>query len=134
MKKYTFTLPKNNYNSANEYKNGLMDRVINAYPWMTGKKKEEPAYNIYVKYDDRKLYDEFADAMLWLNDYAEKGAFSADYDFTDMFGTPIKIFHNFVQIGYDIIPIAPGSLDHLKKETKKTVMEIIIKIKYLRQL
>ena len=34
MKSYTFTLPKNT-KSAKTYKESLMDRVINAYPWMT---------------------------------------------------------------------------------------------------
>ena len=44
-------------------------------------------------------------------------------------GTPIKIFDNFVQIGYEIIPIATGSLNHLKSKTKKTIIDITIKIK-----
>lgn len=133
MKKYTFTIPKNN---VENYKESLMDRVINAYPWMIGKKKEEETkYNVNINFSNDTLTDDaFITAMHWLNDYAESGIFTSDYDFTDIFGTPVKIFHNFVQIGYDIIPIAPGSLNHLKKETKKTVMEIIIKIKYLRQL
>lgn len=34
MKTYTFKLPKNN-NSADIYKEKLMKRVINAYPWLT---------------------------------------------------------------------------------------------------
>ena len=57
--------------------------------------------------------------------------FAPDYmdDFEDEFGTPIRIFDNFVQIGYDIIPIMPGSLNHLKPKTKKTIIDITIKIK-----
>ena len=134
MKKYTFSFPKNENYSAKIYKESLMDRVINAYPWMIGK-KEEPIYDIKMNIEDDYLTeDAFMTAMTWLNDYAKSGIFSADYDFKDIFGTPVKIFHNFVQIGYTIIPIAPGSLNHLKKETKEKVLEIIIKIKYLRKL
>ena len=55
--------------------------------------------------------------------------FDLDYDFEDIYGTPIKIFHNFVQIGYDIIPITPGSLNYLKPETKKTIINLTIKVK-----
>ena len=34
MKTYTYTLPKDN-NSANTFKNKLMERMITAYPWLT---------------------------------------------------------------------------------------------------
>ena len=65
-----------------------------------------------------------------LDIYAKKNyPFKKDYDFEDEFGTPIKIFDNFVQIGYEIIPIATGSLNHLKSKTKKTIIDITIKIK-----
>ena len=38
-----------------------------------------------------------------LDIYAKKNyPFKKDYDFDDEFGTPIKIFDNFVQIGYEI--------------------------------
>lgn len=133
MKKYTFSFPKNN--AKDIYKEKLMNRVINAYPWMIEEKKEEPKYDMYVTASGNWFTDAvFCSSMEWLGEYAKHNSLSDEYDFEDIFGTPIKIFNNFVQIGYDIIPIAPGSLNHLKKETKKTVLEILIKIKYLRQL
>lgn len=165
MKKYTFTLPKNN-NTAKSYKNTLMNRIITAYPWMTVESKydntqhgtgiqsatggdmitvgldryndvswlPEMCKNCPFMFDGNvtnfDLEKEFFAAIEALNSYAmEHCPFDADYDYKDVFGTPVKIFDNFVQIGYDIIPISRGSLDHLKKETKKKVIEITINIK-----
>jgi hypothetical protein len=76
------------------------------------------------------LETEFYKAINALNVYAnEHYPFEKDYDYVDEFGTPIKIFDNFIQIGYEIIPIAAGSLNHLKPKTKKTIIDITIKIK-----
>ena len=76
------------------------------------------------------LETEFNSAIKALRIYAaENYPFKKDYDFEDEFGTPIKIFDNFIQIGYDIIPIASGSLNYLKPKTKKTILDITIKIK-----
>lgn len=82
------------------------------------------------KIDNYNLETEFFKALDALDAYAKKNyPFDLDYDFKDIYGTPIKIFHNFVQIGYDIIPIAPGSLNYLKPETKKTIINLTIKVK-----
>lgn len=134
---YTFTLPKKN-NSANTYKESLADKILNAYPWLGGKKEKKTTVDLYLldtiptnlgytandflsnRYN---LEDEFFKAIAGLSSLAK------DYDFEDEFGTPIRIFDNFVQIGYDIIPIMPGSLNHLKPKTKKTIIDITIKIK-----
>lgn len=166
MKSYTFTLPKNK-KSAKTYKESLMDRVINAYPWMTVASKIDYPYTVFgvenagpgdmitlglskthdvdwlpkecadcpfmcygddvVNFD---LETEFFNAVDALNCYAKEHCpFDVDYDFKDVFGTPVKIFDNFVQIGYDVIPIATGSLNYLKPKTKKTVIDITINIK-----
>lgn len=161
MKTITFKLPKNN-NSAKTYKEKLMDRVINAYPWMTVESKGDYPYcnrgieyagandiitvglskthNIgwlpagsYVFDTDNSNFDletEFFAAINALDIYAKKNyPFIKDYDFEDEFGAPVKIFDNFVQIGYEIIPIATGSLNYLKPKTKKLILDITIKIK-----
>lgn len=166
MKSYTFTLPKNN-NSAKTYKQILMDRVVNAYPWMTVESKIDYPYSDYgiehagagdfitlglskrhniswlpkrcvecpfkcwndntINFD---LETEFFKAIAALDAYAKENyPFEKDYDYETEFGTPIKIFDNFIQIGYDVIPIAKGSLDYLKPKTKKTIIDITIKIK-----
>lgn len=44
MKTYTFTLPKNN-DSAKEYKNKLIERMITAYPWLTIDSKFDYPYS-----------------------------------------------------------------------------------------
>lgn len=166
MKSYTFTLPKNK-KSAKTYKESLMDRVINAYPWMTVESKiDYPFSDFGIEFagpgdaitlglskthdiswlpeacltcpftcygDDVINFDletEFFKAISALDDYAKEHCpFDVDYDFKDVFGTPIKIFDNFIQIGYDVIPIAMGSLNHLKPKTKKTIIDITINIK-----
>ena len=136
---YTFTLPKKNNNtSANNFKESLAEKFLNAYPWLGDKKEKKTTVDLYLldtiptnlgytandflsnKYN---LEDEFFKAIAGLSSLAK------DYDFEDEFGTPIRIFDNFVQIGYDIIPIMPGSLNHLKPKTKKTIIDITIKIK-----
>lgn len=76
------------------------------------------------------LETEFYNAIDALNTYAcAHCPFVKDYDFEDIFGTPVKIFDNFIQIGYEIIPIAAGSFKRLKPKTKKTIIDITIKIK-----
>lgn len=57
MKTYTFTLPKNN-DSAKEYKNKLIERVINAYPWLTIESKFDYPYS-----DDGIEYAEGGDSI-----------------------------------------------------------------------
>lgn len=174
MKTYTFTLPKNN-NTANKYKEMLMDRITTAYPWMTVESNIDYPFSddgieyagagdmitlgiskthnvswlpkeIYKDYTTRQLaiklfgFDphkninfnletEFESAMKALKNYATTHCPFKDYDYETEFGTPVKIFDNFIQIGYEIIPIKAGSLNYLKPETKKTVINIIVKIK-----
>lgn len=140
MTTYTFSLPKKNKNtiSANTYKESLADKILNAYPWLDSKKdtKKEiidlymisnPIPKFYTANDfltnKYNLESEFFNALTSLSSYAK------DYDFKDEFGTPIRIFDNFVQIGYEVIPITPGSLNYLKPKTKKTIIDITVKIK-----
>lgn len=133
--KYTFTSKKNNTFSANNYKNTIANKFLNAYPWL-GKKHEEKftldtlftiPKTTYTAEDffnnTYNLEEEFFKAFAGIKTYAK------DYDFEDEFGNPIRIFDNFIQIGYDVIPIIPGSLNHLKPKTKKTIIDITIKIK-----
>lgn len=137
---YTFTLPKKNNNtSANNFKESLAEKIlecISLVGWQEREKKTTvdlylldtiPTNLGYTANDflsnKYNLEDEFFKAIAGLSSLAK------DYDFEDEFGTPIRIFDNFVQIGYDIIPIMPGSLNHLKPKTKKTIIDITIKIK-----
>lgn len=172
MTTYTFTLPKTK-NTAEIYKNKLMDRVITAYPWLTAESRYDYPYsNDGIEYasasdfitlgvskthniswlpkecakcplmsecllrvnpfnsTNYNLETEFFGAMKALDLYAQNNnPFKKDYDFENELGMPVKIFDNFVQIGYDIIPITTGSLSYLKPKTKKTILDITIKIK-----
>lgn len=133
--KYLFTLPKKNNTSAFNNKNILADKILNAYPWLGKKKEDKEIFDYYYldtiscpagtkcPFNISDLEDEFFKFMSALSVTAK------DYDFEDEFGTPIRIFDNFVQIGYDVIPITPGSLNHLKPKTKKTIIDITIKLK-----
>lgn len=166
MNTYTFTLPKNTI-KANNYKNKLISRIVNAYPWMTIDSKHDYPYSDigieYMRPGDAfsigisnthniswlpketldianlcgiKNYDleiEFEEAISALTKYAERAYpfyVEKGYDFKDIFGRPVKIFDDFIQIGYDIIPRHNSSYFYnIKPETKKTVIDIIIKIK-----
>lgn len=75
------------------------------------------------------LETDFNKALIALKNYAEDNYPNTDYDYKDIFGRPVFIFDNFIQIGYDVIPIKFGSLNHLKPKTKKLIIEIVIKIK-----
>lgn len=147
MTTYTFELPKKNTNNiATIYKESLMDKVLNAYPWLAGKSKPKSSitYDLlaisnpcgitgisattckncpFYKESALTWEDEFFNALAAIKNYAK------DYDFEDDFGNPVRIFDNFIQVGYDIIPIAPGSLNYLKPKEKKTIIDITIKVK-----
>lgn len=166
MNTYTFTLPKNII-KANTYKNKLINRIVNAYPWMTiDSKHDYPYSDIGIEYmrpgdafsvgisnthniswlpketfnvadligiQNYNLETEFEAAINALTKYAnthypfyvEKG-----YDYKDMFGRPVKIFDDFVQIGYDIIPRKDSYyFTNMKPEMKKTIIDIVIKVK-----
>lgn len=171
MKTYTFKLPKNN-DSAKNYKDALMGRVINAYPWLTAESKfDYPYSNDGIEYAtggdyltlgvskthnlswlprvtgetgfaasllgfDRynnvnfDLETEFSSALAALNRYAVANhPFDLGYDFTDMLGQPVKIYDNFIQIGYEVIHTTPGYFRFLKPKQKKLIIDITIKVK-----
>ena len=46
---YTFTLPKKNNNtSANNFKESLAEKFLNAYPWLGGKKEKKTTVDLYL--------------------------------------------------------------------------------------
>lgn len=149
MTTYTFELPKKNTNNiATTFKESMMDKVLNAYPWLAGNTKPKKCNSIvydlitisnpcgitaasattckgcpFYKETVLTWEEEFFNALAAIKSYAK------DYDFEDDFGNPVRIFDNFIQVGYDIIPIAPGSLNYLKPKEKKTIIDITIKVK-----
>lgn len=166
MNTYTFTLPKNTI-KANTYKNKLINRIVNAYPWMTIESKHDYPYSDigieYIRPGDAftvgisnthniswtpnstldlasalgipnyNLEFEFENAIKALDNYARTNYpfyFEKDYDFRDIFGRPVKIFSDFVQVGYEIIPRNNASyFVNIEPEKKKTIIDIVIKVK-----
>ena len=134
MTTYTFNFPKKSNIKSN--KDILADKILNAYPWLSGKKEEKETLDIYL-IDSISCPIGKKSTLLTLDDLENEfftfaknySNLAKDYDFEDEFGTPIRIFDNFVQIGYEVIPIVPGSLNHLKPKTKKTIIDITIKLK-----
>lgn len=142
MKKYSFKLnstKKNNnktqYINTNSFSealnNNILTNVINNNPWMkkliktddhilfTKKKNTTPYYD----------FDEFIEAMNYL---AGLNTLKDTYDYELTDGTPVKIFSDEIQIGYDLIPIKRGytltDYAALQPKTTKTIIDIYIKL------
>lgn len=79
------------------------------------------------------IYDDFNEAMRMLDNFAKpKNPFyKPNYDYKDMFGRPVKVYDNFIQVGYDIIPkyITPKYYENISEEIKITITDITISIK-----
>lgn len=74
-------------------------------------------------------YSEFIKAVNYL---AGKSYDTDTYDFKMIDGTPVKIFDDEIQIGYDLIPLNAFTLDlynKLSAESKKSIIDIYINIK-----
>lgn len=54
-----------------------------------------------------------------------------DYDFRDMFGRPVRIFSNYIQVGYDIIPkyVEVTEIEYLSIETRDLMISMITESK-----
>lgn len=143
MKTYSFKINNTKKNNSKKYtiNNGgdtfssllnsiISSNIINNNPYLidsdiinaTNKGKKIYIVNDTPKYD----YDSFTSAMNYL---ANLGNDSYDYELSD--GTPVKIFDDEIQIGYDIIPIKKYSYKNFLNftpKTKKTIIDIYIKL------
>lgn len=90
-----------------------------------------PSYANKYEAECIDLYTDFDRAMNALDNYARKNnPFYDDYDYITEFGTPVKIYNDFVQVGYNIIPRNNiHFLKGLRPAEKKQIINIIIKIK-----
>lgn len=143
MKTYIYNIKKNNNYNINdlytpEYtmedlKTDINNGYTEKYSWwnlLKGKPKKTnktytfiPTYDSYNTYDNKKLYTFFINN---LNDYTPS---YDDYDFELGDGTPVKIYSDFIQVGYDIIPRNSFTyFADLTPKKKKTIIEIITKI------
>lgn len=151
---------KKSSDNAKTYKSFLANNIASAYPWLVSE-PAKPActlclYDPYVKdtsdylaialnkannFDNYEytvntvnfnLENEFSKVLDALNLYSSNN-YSMDlgYDFKDIFGEPVKIYDNFIQIGYEIIHTTPGYFNFLKPKQKKIIIDITIKTKKL---
>lgn len=143
MKTYTFTIPKKE-TVENQYKSFLIDNILKKNPWFMEKKETKPIFKLenfissidlsnysydYNNYNSNIVEDDFINLIAGMKNYIDLNPFDKDYDFKNIFGEPVKIFDNFIQIGYEIIPVKSGMFSFLKPKTKKIVIDILIKVK-----
>lgn len=145
MKKYTFKLnntPKTNNVNNNENYSKIIDNIISANirknnPWMEQQKSSTRNINIDIDIHRPKKvytldfndYGDIFDAIKYIYDYKKKKPL---YDFKLADGTPVKMFSDEIQIGYDLIPLTSFTreyYDMLSEDTRKHIIDITIDIK-----
>ena len=152
--KYTFNISKNTTNNTKSNNNRksndnystllndlLSTRINDINTYMFEKKspkietytfKKEPEKSIditidIIKKNDKPTYKEFCKAFSYL-----MSSDSYDtYDFKLDDGTPIKMFSDEIQIGYELIPLTDGTkriYDMLSDNKKREIIDIYIDI------
>lgn len=147
MKKYTFKIDntaKTTTNPSNTYSeiidNIISSNVIKNNPWFatideTPKRKKNININIDITRKPKKTYTynsidygDIFDMIKFIYDYkCEKPS----YDFKLPGGTPVKMFSDEIQIGYDLIPLTGFTraiYDSLSESSRKQIIDIYIDI------
>lgn len=144
MKTYTFkkSTKKNFINNNIDKMNALFTKKIKEFaPYLNSSNNNTPK-SINITYKTTPNYTktlDFIEANNILFNYfkfktfLEKSIYD-DYDFELEDGTPVKIFDDEIQIGYDLIPIKyfanPETyLFGLEPKKKKMIIDIAIKLK-----
>lgn len=142
MKKYTFKLnntPKTNNVNNNENYSKIIDNIISANirknnPWIE-QKSNTKNININIHHPkkvytlDFNDYDDVFDAIKYIYGYKKEKPL---YDFKLADGTPVKMFSDEIQIGYDLIPLTSFTREYygmLSESTRKHIIDITIDIK-----
>lgn len=147
MKKYTFKIDntaKTTINPSNTYSeiidNIISSNVIKNNPWFatineTPKRKKDININIDITRKPKKTYTydnidygDIFDMIKFIYNYkCEKPS----YDFKLHDGTPVKMFSDEIQIGYDLIPLTGFTraiYDSLSESSRKQIIDIYIDI------
>ena len=147
MKKYTFKIDntaKTTINPSNTYSeiidNIISSNVIKNNPWFatineTPKRKKDININIDITRKPKKTYTydnidygDIFDMIKFIYNYeCEKPS----YDFKLPGGTPVKMFSDEIQIGYDLIPLTGFTraiYDSLSESSRKQIIDIYIDI------
>lgn len=147
MKKYTFTFPKSTTTKNNEYTNysEIINDIIlnnikknNPYLFTTNEEnKPKKKINIDITLPKNKNIDiniNINKLKNYINTFLSKKNYNIpedDYDFLLSDGTPVKLFSDEIQIGFDLLPLnafTASLYDQLSKENKKQIKEIYIYI------
>ena len=152
MKIYTYNNFNNNSNNLKSY---LTNNAKKAFPWLFSSSysntrdfineyygplaktnfttsRNNVCYNCpFAKSVNKSKYDldDLDSAIYKLQNYRNNHDVD-DYDYS-LFGVPVKVYQNFIQIGYTIIP--KDKYGHLMivaipKEERTTIIDIITKI------
>lgn len=145
MKTYIFKSTKNNNNnSGNSAKNmnkEFAKKILEFAPYLkpdtyekinltTSFKKPKPKFNINgIEIND------FISACMFLDNYKKTHIFGKDeYDFELPDGTPVRIFDDEIQIGYEIYDfdslLIPKFYTTIPEKKKKIIIDIAIKLKH----
>lgn len=147
MKKYTFKIDNTanaNINPNNTYSEILSDIISSNIkknnPWLadfeeTPKRTKNININIDITRKPKKTYTynsisygDIFDAIKFIYDYKRE---KPSYDFKLADGTPVKMFSDEIQIGYDLIPLnnfTKAYYDLLSEDTRKHIIDIYIDI------
>jgi len=151
MKTYINIPKETKVENTTSWKNTIIANIATKNPWLTNTWNgtyNEPSYINSDYYDikttvakpktisfslgDLSMFDSYISdiSKIKMNMYGIP-YYDDSYDFKDIFGNKVKIFDNFIKIGYDIIPrnLNLAYFNTLIPEKKKVIIEIIIKLK-----
>lgn len=149
MKTYSFNInntKKNNkkFFNTNSLKNSFSEildsiiasNVITNNPYLATSEiiagKTNTGKTTYITLENTPSYDSYTDFLTAMNYLANLEKYKDTYDFELSDGTPVKIFDDEIQIGFDLFPINKSysykNFLSLAPKTKKTIIDIYIKL------
>lgn len=141
MKTYIFkstnNKSNNTSNSAKTMNDDFRNKILEFAPYLKKKENKKTIININMPLKPKKTYTginifDFASACKFLDNYKSIYLNNKDeYDFELADGTPVRIFDDEIQIGYDILDFNDLiSLDsiYIPENKKKLIIDIAIKL------
>jgi len=134
MKTYNFKInkstKKNTTNVINDMNKSFLDAIFNFAPYLKPKTEKKTIDVFFTKPKDLSDNLNFYKACEFLSKY-NSGKDEYDYELAD--GTPVRIFDDEIQIGYDVIPfdyiLTPSKYaQFFTPKKKKLIIDIAIKM------
>lgn len=137
MKKYTFTLPKNNAFTSNNYydlKSTIAKNIANKYDFFMSPEepKEETTKILLINNLETEFYNASKTFTIYRYDL-NNPFYTKDYDF-EINGVPVRVYDDHFQVGYTIIPRNPSKSYYttLRPEVKKIMIDITLKVNLMK--